>query len=260
VTPTSARDIYNDGTYLQYNPDAHVSDSFFKFAQLLPLLDRIPVSPGQFSILDIGGGAGVLGHLVSLYFSHRGADVRTIAVDVSSSMLDLQRSNNPFIVETIAGDAATAFARGQKFDLTLAIDVFEHMPNYQPTLRCIQNCSQWLICNMPIERNLADVLRNTYMGNRYYAEQTRSLGHVHFLSYGRHLREFREYFDVQCLRFSPYWQLILQVSSPDHRQQLQNRLRRIELLISRAISTVAPWAAPWVIQGSCYSLSRSKRA
>jgi hypothetical protein len=259
VTLASQTDIYNDGTYLKNNPDAHVADSFFKFAQLLPLLDKIPTQQESFSILDIGGGAGVLGHLVSLYFHHRGLEVRTTAADISVDMLELQRINNPFIVETVAGDTMAATARGAPFDLTLAIDVFEHMPDYHPALQAIQKASTWLLCNMPIERNLFDILRNIYLRNRYYAEQTRSIGHLHFFSYGRHLREFRDYFDVVCVVFSPYWRNVLQVRSPEHEQQLQSRPRRAELQISRWISALVPWAAPWIIQGSCFSLSKTSK-
>ena len=255
----SPDDIYNDGSYLQNNPDAHVSDSFFKFTQLLPLLDTIASPEKDFCILDIGGGAGVLGHLVSLYFHHRNLNVRTTAVDVSTSMLAMQKVNNPFITEIIAGDAATAFIGGARFDLTLAIDVFEHMPDYHLALQAIQKGSKWLVCNMPIERNLVDILRNICMRNRYYAEQTRSIGHLHFFSYRRHLREFREYFDVICVEFSPYWRIVLQVPSPSHKQQLQNRLRRLELKISRWVSTLIPWAAPWIVQGSCFSLSNRRK-
>jgi len=259
VIDPSVNDIYNDGTYLQNNPDAHVSDSFYKFAQLLPLLDRIPTSEENFSILDIGGGAGVLGHLVSLYFHHRNLNVRTTAADISTSMLTMQKGNNPFIIETIAGDATAAFAAGAQFDLTLAIDVFEHMPDYRPALKAIQQSSRWLVCNMPIERNLFDILRNIYMQDRYYEEQTRSIGHLHFFSYRRHLREFRKYFNVVHAEFSPYWRSVLQVPSPSHKRQLQNRPRRLELKISRWISTLLPWAAPWIVQGSCFSLSRTRR-
>ena len=256
VTVSSVRDIYNDGTYLRANPDAHVSDSFFKFAEMLPLLDRIPLPEGAFAILDIGGGAGVLGHLVSLYFHHRGADVRTVAADLSTDMLEMQRTNNPFVAETIAGDTVAAFAGGRQYDLTLGIDVFEHMADYRSALRCIQNGSRWLLCNMPIERNLFDLLRDRYMSGRYYPEQTRSLGHLHFFSYRQHVKEFSEYFDVVAVEFSPYWQLITQVSSPSNAQQRTNRLRRLELAISRWVCAIVPWAAPWIVQGSCYSLSR----
>lgn len=177
-------DIYNDGTYIENNPDLHVSDSFFKFAQLLPLLDRIPIDQKSWSILDIGGGAGALGHLVALYFRHRGLEVSVTAADVSVAMLEQQKANNPFIEKTIAGEAPAAFRNGARFDLTLGIDVFEHMPDYRSALRSIQTGSAWLLCNMPIERNLADILRNVYMGNRYYPLQTESLGHLHFFSYG----------------------------------------------------------------------------
>jgi hypothetical protein len=258
VTVANVNDIYNDGTYLRNNPDAHVSDSFFKFSQLLPLLEKIPTRNRTLSILDIGGGAGVVGHLASLYFHHRGFDVKTTAADVSTSMLDLQKANNPFITKVVAGDTVAAFAGGCRYDLALAIDVFEHMPDYRPALEAIQKGSTWLVCNMPIERNLFDFLRNVYMKDRYYSEQTRSIGHLHFFSYWRHVHEFREYFNIVRADFSPYWRLITQVRSLDNQRQLENRLRYLELVVSRWVSTLAPWAAPWIIQGSCYSLSRSK--
>lgn len=253
-------DIYNDGTYLRNNPDAHVSDTFFKFAQMLPLLEQIPSPKQTWSILDIGGGAGVLGHLVALYFHHRGLAVTTTAVDVSADMLALQERNNPFLRKSIKGFPAEAFASGARYDLSLGIDVFEHIPDYRPALQAIADGSDWLVCNMPIERNLVDVLRNAYMGGRYYPGQTESLGHLHFFSYGGHLREFGTYFDVVSARFSPYWPVIADVRSPDHEQQLQNRLRRLELAVSRWVSILVPWAAPRIIQGSCFSLSRGRPA
>jgi hypothetical protein len=253
VTIASQSDVYNDGTYLKNNPDAHVADSFFKFGQMLPLLEKVPTPDRTFSIR-----AGVVGHLVSLYFHHRGVDVRTTAADISTGMLDLQKVNNPFVTEIIVGDTVAAFAGGARYDLVLAIDVFEHMPDYRPALEAIRNGSTWLVCNMPIERNLFDLLRNIYMKDRYYSEQTRSIGHLHFFSYRQHLREFRGHFDVVRADFSPYCRLIAQVPSPDNERQLGNRLRRLELAVSRWISALAPWAAPWIIQGSCYSLSAGK--
>ena len=57
-------DIYNDNSYLEKNPSLHTEDSEFKFQNIKRFLSSIEVKNNRIKILDIGGGAGIIGKLV----------------------------------------------------------------------------------------------------------------------------------------------------------------------------------------------------
>jgi hypothetical protein len=221
---------------------------------------HIPLSAASISILDIGGGVGQVGLLVCLYFRNRGMNVEFSIVDISQHFLDIQYRINPFVKNRYLGDVYQAFSSGQVYDVVLGIDVFEHLSDYKSIFSLLDRKSSYLICNFPIEVNLSDIFRDLYMKGNYYSLQKSTLGHLHFISLRQHLRELRKFFILTEWSFHPYWELILSVRSSDHQRQLQSPLRAIELIISRWVSKFTPaWLSALIVQGSCYSLSRSSK-
>ena len=119
-------DIYNDNTYLEYNPTIHIEDSEFKFNNIIKFLEKIKIQDKKIKILDIGGGAGIIGKMVMEFFLVRGINVIFDCLDLSAEMLKIQKENNPKINKLL--NCSLEDCREKDYDLILMIDVIEHIP------------------------------------------------------------------------------------------------------------------------------------
>ncbi len=248
--------LYEDGTYLEVNPDLHEEDSDFKFSQIKPWLEKLSVEQAEIKVLDVGGGAGKLGRLVGEVLERSGYQPKFTALDLSQEMLDIQRSNNPYIVET-CNEGLEKF-ENRRFDLTLMIDVIEHIPTKDLAAQKLNALSDYIIYNIPIEINAVDLLRNIYMKGRHYPLQTETLGHVHFFNFASAKKLLAKHHRVLASRFVPYCSHILKSDSPVYKELRTHRLRRIELLASDFVCSYLKPMSPWLVQGSVYSLTRSR--
>ena len=88
-------DIYNDDSYIEKNPTLHTEDSKFKFQNIKRFLSSVQVKNNRIKILDIGGGAGMIGKLVLDYFHENGIVVTFHSLDLSTRMLKIQLKNRP---------------------------------------------------------------------------------------------------------------------------------------------------------------------
>jgi len=247
--------IYRDGTYLRNNPTLHGEDSEYKFAYIRQLMTQCAFTGPSVRILDIGGGGGGIAALVCQHLVNQGMQVECHAFDLSHEMLAQQRASNPY--NTLA-TSDFAQIRQQRYDLALLIDVIEHISDNGPVADDVDQIARQVIYNIPIERNLFDWLRNLYMKRRYYALQTESLGHVHFYSYGGAKRFVRAHHRLVDWIFPDYPRHLLESDFPDYIVQRTNRLRGLELSISRLIYWFLKPLAPWLIQGSLFILADSR--
>ena len=247
--------IYRDGTYLRNNPTLHGEDSEYKFAYIRRLLEKCAFVGPSVRILDIGGGGGGIAALLCQHLAQHGLQVECHAFDLSPEMLVQQTAKNPY---TTFATSEFALIREQQYDLALLIDVIEHIPENGPVADDVDCIANHIIYNIPIERNLADWLRNLYMKHRYYALQTESLGHVHFFSYGGAKRFVCTHHRLVAWIFPDYPGHLLKSQFPDYIKQRTNRLRKLELSISRLIYLTLKPFAPWLIQSSLFILADSK--
>ena len=121
------KDIYNDNSYLEKNPTLHTEDSEFKFQNVKKFLDLVVVKKNKIKILDIGGGAGIIGKLVLEYFQKKGNLVTFHSLDLSTQMLKIQKKNNPQIKKII--NCSIEECTEKNYNLILMIDVIEHIDN-----------------------------------------------------------------------------------------------------------------------------------
>jgi len=249
--------IYSDGTYISSNPSLHAEDSEYKMTYVAKLLEKASWEGSCIKLLDIGGGAGLLGKFVCEWFVNRGYNVSAHALDLSQDMLEIQKTNNPYIEKTYIGDISQL---GEAFfDLVLMVDVIEHIENCEQFAHNLNNYTKYIIYNIPIEINLIDSLRNIVMKKRYYQIQTESLGHIHFFSANTATSFIRGHHDVKFAVFAEYALYILCSPYRDYIEQRKRFIRKVELVFSVLLQKILPVFAPYCVQGSLFFLVHSKK-
>jgi SAM-dependent methyltransferase len=249
--------IYRDGTYIENNPSLHEEDSYYKFRYLRVLLNELQLENESLRILDIGGGAGVVAAKVCQFLSEKVVHVECHAFDLSEEMLARQKANNPFL--TLATSDFEQIRHRGMYNLTLLIDVIEHIPENASVAEQVSEISQYVLYNIPTEKNLFDWLRNLYFSGRYYETQAATIGHIHFFSPASAKRFVRNYHRVLGIIFPDFSGHVLESPHPDYVKQRASRLRLAELRCSRFIYRRLNWLAPWLIQGSLFILAESKK-
>lgn len=163
--------IYSSGKYLETTETWHAEDSPWKAAQILKLMNKNHVQPR--SIAEIGCGAGVI--LKELSRIDCLCDTRFKGYDISPQAIELanriETKNIQFSCEDLLSET-----NGDHFDLLLAIDVYEHIPDYMGFLVSCKKKADYKIYHIPLEVHVSSVLRNTFLVNRY------TLGHLHYFT------------------------------------------------------------------------------
>ena len=156
------------GEYLKNNPTWHIEDSPWKARQIYQILSQNSLNPK--SIVEVGCGAGeILNQLYSLLPSN----IRFTGYDISSDAINFakKRTNDRLKFEL------EDFLKVEKeFDLSLLVDVFEHVDDYLGFLRAFRNKSKYSIFHIPLDINVQGTLRNLQIKAR------NRLGHLHYFS------------------------------------------------------------------------------
>jgi ubiquinone/menaquinone biosynthesis C-methylase UbiE len=250
-------DIYSSGEYIELNPTLHNEDSFFKYSNIQNILKKSNILKDNISykILDIGGGNGQVGKYFCEYLFLNHIEFEFHALDLSEEMLNIQKSNNQYLSKVYSGELE---ALAEHYDIVLMIDVIEHIVDYNVFLSELNRKSSFIIFNIPIEKNVFDRMRNIYLKCGYYKEQFRTLGHVNFYTYSSSIKLLRAYFELIELDFVPYSNHILDSDYSEYKLQKKSTFRLLELKISSLLHTHFPIISKYIIQGSCYSLVKTK--
>jgi len=180
--------FYTTGAYIEHNPTLHEEDSAWKTYKLLPVVDRfLKEQTGNVSILDVGGGAGLILKAISKHIEKKGRKVQQYALDLSAEMLKVQKKNNPR-AKTIQGNIKKTKFADKHFDLALMIDVLEHIPQPEEALKELRRISKYVIFKVPLERNLHDKTMNILTNGRHRKRIIESIGHINVYNY-RQLKE-----------------------------------------------------------------------
>jgi SAM-dependent methyltransferase len=161
------RDIYSNGQYRLTNPEWHVGDSPFKASQVVAIARRNGLSPR--SIADIGCGAGeVLRRVVDAFPGSEGTGFEPSPDAATSWPAPTDR------LRYVLGGVEEA--RGQAFDLTMVLDVFEHVDDYMGFLRTLHGLSGHFLLNIPLDMHVLGLLVDHQVVAR------RQCGHLHYFS------------------------------------------------------------------------------
>jgi SAM-dependent methyltransferase len=158
---------YSDGTYRFVTDTWHDEDSALKARWISEFLLEQRVYPD--SICDVGcGTGGVLAELLA-----RRPGVRAVGYEVSSEAARIAADVHPN-VEVRVGDAT---AVGDRFDLALLIDVFEHVEDYLGFLRRVSVLADLVLFHIPLDMTALTVARE-----RPLLAARERVGHLHYFS------------------------------------------------------------------------------
>lgn len=162
--------IYEDGTYFKDNPSWHQEDASWKAEQILKIINSNGLTPE--TICEIGCGTGEVLFQLS---RHLGDDKKFFGFDISPQAIalsaDKARRNLIFEQRDIMQDS------NLHYDLSLIIDVFEHVEDYFGFLRKVREKAIHKIFHIPLDLSVQGVLRTTPMLNA-----RNKVGHIHYFT------------------------------------------------------------------------------
>ena len=182
------RNLYSRDEYLIKNPSLHEEDSPWKVTKIIPLVDRFVsyISKNEVNLLDAGGGAGLILNAVSIYVEQsRGIKVKKFALDTSPGMLEIQKRNNPDLVRALNEDIRKTSLANKEIDLTLMIDLLEHVPNPTEALEEVKRISNFVIFKVPLEDNFLARIGNFIGGGRPRRRAIETIGHINVYNFSK---------------------------------------------------------------------------
>lgn len=166
-----AHDRYRSGAYLDHNPTWHEEDSAWKAEQIEALIRRHRLEPAR--VVEVGCGAGGVLHRLAerLDDGRRTFD----GYDIAPAAIERAKGLAPRRCTFHCGDPLVAPPR-EPWDLLLAIDVFEHVPDYMGFLERCQRAARYKIYHVPLDMTVSAVLRERFDHAR------RDIGHLHYFT------------------------------------------------------------------------------
>ena len=162
---------YVDGSYLAANPDWDDGDTSFKATYVARMLADHGIEPT--SIADVGCGAGG----VLRWFRDHHPPAELVGFDVSPQAIDLAHQSGAQGIEYVVG---LPFEQDRRFDVALALDVFEHVEDSFAFLRSLREVSDFQIFHIPLALSVSSILRPHVLISSWH-----QVGHIH--QYNREL-------------------------------------------------------------------------
>ena len=156
--------IYTDGSYLKANPGWHKQDAAWKLAHVQRALAQARMAPQ--TVCDIGCGSGELIKIWAREQPH----MRFVGCDISPQAYALCVQDAPQTVRFVQGKEPD----GGPFDVALAIDVLEHVPEPEAFLNVLQKQAEAAVLHVPL-----DLAFRTLIKPEILEEERRTVGHIH---------------------------------------------------------------------------------
>lgn len=160
--------IYTDenATYLQHNPDWHISDSAWKAMQIIRMLQnhRFPVN----KICEVGCGAG---EILNQLYQKLDKQINFYGYEIAPPAFNLCKTREK---ERLAYFNQNPFESGDHFDLLLAMDVLEHVEDNYSFIKNCGKIAKYKLYHIPLELSVISIWRN--MPIKAYNNN----GHLHF--------------------------------------------------------------------------------
>ena len=160
---------YKNGDYLSKNLDWHIGDSPWKALQIDKIIKRNKLSPS--TICEVGCGAGEILKRLSLEPTY--AKVNFTGYEISDDAFELCRTRSSKHLNFLKKDF---LEDEKKFDITLCIDVFEHVENYMGFIKGLREKAVFKIFHIPLDLSVITLLRGKLINGR------NSVGHLHYFT------------------------------------------------------------------------------
>jgi len=183
-----ARDLYIKNNYLIKNPSLHEEDSPWKVNKIIPLIDELLgyINKPEINLLDIGGGAGLILNAVCAYIKERhGIKVNKYALDLSPGMLAIQKKKNPDLKNVLNENIRKTSLNNKEIDITLLIDLLEHIPHPIDALKEVKRISKFAIFKIPLEDNLFFEIWNFIKMGKPKKWRTETIGHLNIYNFNK---------------------------------------------------------------------------
>jgi len=164
--------IYISGDYLEATDGTwHSEDSPWKAEKIINIIERNSINPKE--IVEVGCGAGkILTELASKEYlkecNFSGYDISPQAIKICN---EIDKSNVSYYNEDLLEKKID-----KKPDILMAIDVFEHVPDYMGFLDKCRSRATYKIYHIPLDVHVSSVIRNSFLNVRY------SIGHLHYFT------------------------------------------------------------------------------
>ena len=155
----ASRTLYVDGEYLAKNPAWHAEESAWKARQVLHMLRQKGISPR--SVCDVGCGAG---EVLKQLQENLDRECAFWGYDISPQAIELAKTRASEKIHFELGEAG--LYKDKFFDLILALDVIEHLPDYFSFLRMLKVMGRHKILHVPLDLSVQTVLRRNGLVKR----------------------------------------------------------------------------------------------
>ena len=163
--------IYEDGTYLANNPGWHEEDSPWKVKQIIKIIKQNSLNPK--TVCEVGcGGGEILNKLSELYDAD---DRKFFGYEISPQAFELCSKKSKANLDFRFGDLLKDDV--ERFDIVMAIDVFEHVEDYFGFLRKLKEKGEYKIFHIPLDLSVQTVFRSSPIIKR-----RREVGHIHYFT------------------------------------------------------------------------------
>ncbi len=200
MSKDTGNNLYQSGAYARHNPAWHREDSPWKARKIIEAIpeDVLKELPHSIRIVDIGCGVGEILKLVSEFFHKRGLTVEAHGYDISSEAISHARIHFPAGIFHQSEFTPREWEKnGRTIDITLMIDILEHLERPGKLLSEAGAVSRYCICHIPLEDNVEVRLR----GLRRRFKNT--VGHLHSYTEKNAVRLLEENgFSIERINFT----------------------------------------------------------
>ena len=161
-----AEDRYTSGHYLEMNPTWHEEFGPWKAAHVRTILERNNLVPT--SVCEIGTGSGEVLRLLAEGLP----GARFVGYDIAEQAISLAA---PKAMDRLRFEQGSPFGESDVFDVVLALDVLEHVPDYLGFISQVRTTGRYQIYNIPLDLSARSVLQRSGIMN-----QRARVGHLHY--------------------------------------------------------------------------------
>ena len=159
---------YQDGSYLSRTGDWHEGDAAWKARHVHSAIAAAGLTPQR--VADVGcGTGGVLAQLQAML----PPGTQLTGYELSDSAFPLAEARANAHLRFVHG---SPIGSGEVHDLMLAMDVFEHVPDYLGFLAELRETARRFVFHVPLDLSVKGLLTGLPLYRR------RSVGHLHYFT------------------------------------------------------------------------------